>query len=330
MGVGVILESKRDSKRGVIATVLNQNGVMKVGDSFVVGTAYGKIRAMLDENGVRHETIPPTTPVEILGINGEPPHVGDSFYIVPTEKEARHIADKRRLIHREESLAHKKHVTLLSLRDKVENQELKSLQIIVKGDVQGSIQAITDSLQKLSNSEVEVRIIHHGIGNVNESDILLAKASDAVIFTFHVSADSGAKAEAEREGIEIRNYEIIFELLEDVRAAMEGMLEPDIVEEVVAKAEVMQKFDLSAGIIAGSTVKEGTLKRGSEVHVYRGGAVILTSKIGGLKRFKEDVREVGQGFECGILIDGYKDIQPGDSVHSFIKKTITRRLKTNA
>ncbi|MDD4005078.1 MAG: translation initiation factor IF-2, partial [Elusimicrobiaceae bacterium] len=328
-GVGIILEARRDSKRGVVATVLNQKGVMRVGDPFVVGSAYGKIRAMTDEHGVRHDMIPPSTPVEILGINGEPPAVGDIMYVVESEKDARQVADKRRLIQREENLAHRKHVSLLSLRDQMENQSLKTLNIIIKGDVQGSIQAIRDSLERLSTDEVEVSIIHSGAGNVNESDILLAKASNAVIFTFHVDTDAAALAEADRSGIEVRNYQIIFELLEDVRAAMEGMLEPEVVEEVVGTAEVRQKFDLSSGIIAGSIIKSGTITRGNEVHVYRGKDNILNAKISGLKRFKEDVREVKLGFECGILIDGYTAIEPGDVITAFVKKTITRRLKTN-
>jgi len=326
-GRGIILEAKRDNKRGVVATVLVESGTMHVGDSFVVGSNYGRIRALLDERGNRMREAKPATPAELMGINGEPPNVGDILHVVDSEKEARQISEKRRLAQRESELAHRKHVTLLGLRSKMQQEQLKLLQVVLKADVQGSIQAIRDTLERMGNEEVEIKIIHAGIGNINESDILLAKASDAIILAFHVDTEPSAAAEAEHEGIEIRNYEIIFELIEDVKAAMEGLLAPEVVEVPVGKAEVKQKFELSSGIIAGSLVISGKFTRGKEVRVYRGKDIILKSKISGLKRFKDDVKEVEKGFECGILIDGYKDIQPGDVLESIEKENRIRRIE---
>lgn len=326
-GSGVILESKKDPKRGNVATVLTKSGTMRVGNSFVVGSNYGKIRALIDENGKRMDFITPSVPAEMLGISGNPPEVGDMLHIVESEKKARQIADKRRLIKREENIAHQKHVTLLGLRSQIASKNLKTLQVILKADVQGSIQAIKDSLEKSSTSEVEIKIIHTGAGNINESDILLAKASDAIILGFHIGTEPKVAEEAQKEGIEIRNYDIIFELLEDVRAAMEGLLEPEIVEEVAARAKVRQKFNLSSGIIAGSMVTEGKITRGAKVRILRKNEIILKSQVSGLKRFKEDVKEVEKGYECGILINNYKDIQPEDIIEVITEKTVIRRLE---
>jgi translation initiation factor IF-2 len=328
-GVGTILEAKRDQKRGNVATVLIKSGNMKVGDPFVVGTSSGRIRALVDEYGERLKVVKPSHPAEILGISGDIPQVGDILYVLETEKEARKIADERRLAKREESLAHKKHVSLLELRNQITQSKLKTLQIILKGDVQGSVQAIRDSLERISTEEVEVRIIHSGIGNVNESDILLAKASDAIVMAFHVAVESNAETEATRAGIEVRKYDIIFELLEDVKAAMEGLLEPEIIEKTVGKADVKQVFDLSSGTIAGSFVTEGKFIRGNEAKVLRGGELFLKGRVSGLKRFKEDVKEVAKGYECGILIEGYKQIQPGDIIECIEKETKTRRIEIN-
>ncbi|MGB2579165.1 translation initiation factor IF-2 [Elusimicrobium simillimum] len=326
LGVGVILESKRDNKRGVVATVLVQKGTVKVGDPFLVGTTWGKVRALIDENTVRHQSIGPSTPAEILGINGEPPHVGEAFYVAESEREAKYLAEKRKLAHKEDSFAHKKHISLMSLKSEVDQNKIKKLQIVLKGDVQGSIEAIKDSMGRIPSDEVEVQIIHSAAGNVNESDILLAKASNAVVIAFNVDVESAAATEAEREGIEIRQYQIIFELLEDIRAAMEGLLEPDVVEVVTGRAIVRQVFNLSSGIIAGSMVEFGTITRGSECKVMRGAEVVFKGKIGGLKRFKEDVREVEKGYECGILLEGYRAVKEGDVVETFRKDTITRRI----
>ena len=325
-GVGVILESKRDNKRGVVATVLVQKGTMRVGDPFIVGTNYGKIRALIDEHGKRLPCAGPSVPAEVLGINGEPPAVGDTLFVTESEKEAKHIAEKRKLAHKEEKLAHQKHVSLTSLKSDIDGKKVKELAIILKADVHGSIEAIKDAILRTPTEEVQVKIIHSGAGNVNESDILLAKASNAVIIAFNVDSDTKAAEEAEKEGIEIRKYNIIFELLEDLRAAMEGLLEPEIVEERVGLATVRQTFDLSSGFVAGSYIEEGKVVRGYEARVMRGSEQIFKGKISGLKRFKDDVKEVEKGYECGISIDGCRQIKPGDTIECIQKKTITRRI----
>lgn len=328
-GVGIILESKRDNKRGVVATVLVQKGTMRVGDPFIVGTNYGKIRALIDEHGKRLNNAGPSVPAEILGINGEPPAVGDTLFVTESEKEAKHIAEKRKLAHKEEKLAHQKHVSLSSLRSDIDGKKVKELAIILKADVHGSIEVIKDEILRTPTEEVQVKIIHSGAGNVNESDILLAKASNAVVIAFNVDTDSKAGEEAEKEGIEIRNYNIIYELFEDLRAAMEGLLEPDIVEERVGLAAVRQTFDLSSGFVAGSYIEEGKVVRGYEVKIFRNNEQIYKGKISGLKRFKDDVKEVEKGYECGISVDGFRQIKPGDVIECIQKKTITRRISKN-
>ncbi|OUO56910.1 translation initiation factor IF-2 [Candidatus Avelusimicrobium gallicola] len=327
-GVGVILESKRDNKRGVVATVLVQKGTMKVGDPFIVGTNYGRIRALIDENSQRYQKIGPSTPAEILGINGEPPQVGDTLYIMPSEKEARYAAEKRKLAQKEDSQAHRKQMSLMSLGKNDENgNRVKKLQLILKADVQGSIEAIKDALLRIPSDEVELDIILSAPGNINESDILLAKASNAVVIGFHVDVENKAQAEAEREGIEIRRYTIIFELLEDIKAAMEGLLEPDVVETVVGTATIKKVMKLSSGLISGSLVESGTIIRGYEVRIKRNGQEVGHGKIGGLKRFKDDVKEVEKGYECGILVEGFKGVAEGDTIECFRKDNVTRRIK---
>jgi len=327
-GVGVILESKRDNKRGVVATVLVQKGTMKVGDPFIVGTNYGRIRALIDENSQRYQKIGPSVPAEILGINGEPPQVGDTLYIMPSEKEARYAAEKRKLAQKEASQAHRKQASLMNLaQDDGSGSTVKKLSLILKADVQGSIEAIKDALLRIPSDEVEVDIILSAPGNVNESDILLAKASNAIVIGFHVDVENKAADEAEREGIEIRRYTIIFELLEDIKAAMEGLLEPDIVETVVGTATIKKVMKLSSGLISGSLVESGTVFRGYEVRIKRNGEEVGHGKIGGLKRFKDDVKEVEKGYECGILIDGFKGVAEGDTIECFKKETVTRRIK---
>ena len=328
LGVGVILESKRDNKRGVVATVLVQKGTMKVGDPFLVGTNYGRIRALIDENSQRYQKIGPSVPAEILGINGEPPQVGDTLYIMESEKEARYAAEKRKLAQKEDSQAHRKQMSLMALgKADEQGNKVKKLGLILKADVQGSIEAIKDALLRIPSDEVELDIVLSAPGNINESDILLAKASNAVVIGFHVATEHKAQAEAEREGIEIRNYTIIFELLEDIKAAMEGLLEPDIVETVVGTATIKKVMKLSSGLISGSLVESGTMVRNYEVRIKRGGEEVGRGKIGGLKRFKDDVKEVEKGYECGILIEGFKGVQEGDLIECFKKETVTRRIK---
>jgi len=325
-GTGVVIESRLDSQKGIVATVIAENGIIKVGDPFVVGTSHGKVRALVNDRGERMERIGPSQPAELLGISGELPHAGDVFKIYATEKEARRIAEKRKLHRREESLIHQKHVSLLSLKSQVDQKLLKNLNVVLKTDVFGSLQAIKDSLEKLSNQEVAIRILHSGVGNVTESDVLLAKASDAVIFGFHVEADNKVKEEAKSSGVEIRTYQIIYDLIEDVKAGMSGLLEPEIVETVTGRAEIQQIFDLSSGKVAGSLVKEGKLLRNQPIKIVRGKDVVGTGKISGLKRFKEDVKEVEKGLECGILIDGFRDYKAGDIVEAITKEEKIRRI----
>ncbi len=329
LGVGVILEAKRDNKRGVVATVLVQKGTMKVGDPFIVGTSYGRIRALIDENGQRYQKIGPSVPAEVLGINGEPPQVGDTLYIMESEKEARYAAEKRKLALKEDVNARRtKQVSLMNLRkEEGDGNTVKRLPIVLKADVQGSIEAIKDALLRIPSDEVELDIILSAPGNINESDILLAKASNAVVIGFHVDVEHKAQAEAEREGIEIRLYTIIFELLEDIKAAMEGLLEPDVVEVSLGKATIKKVMRLSSGIISGSLVESGKMVRGAEVKVLRNGEVVGTGKIGGLKRFKDDVKEVEKGFECGILVEGFKGVQEGDTIECIKHENVTRRIK---
>jgi len=326
MGTGVVVESRLDSQKGIVATVIAENGIIKVGDPFVVGTSHGKVRALVNDRGERLEKIGPSEPAELLGISGELPHAGDIFKIYETEKEARRVAEKRKLHRREESLIHQKHVSLLSLKSQVDQKLLKNLNVVLKTDVFGSLQAIKDSLEKLSNQEVAIRILHSGVGNVTESDVLLAKASDAVIFGFHVDADGKVKEEAKSAGVEIRTYQIIYDLIEDVKAGMSGLLEPEIIETVTGRAEIQQIFDLSSGKVAGSLVKEGKLLRNQPIRVLRGKDVAGNGKISGLKRFKEDVKEVEKGLECGILIEGFKDYRAGDIVEAITKEEKIRRI----
>jgi translation initiation factor IF-2 len=325
-GVGVILESKRDNKRGLVATVLVQKGTMRVGDPFIVGTHYGKIRALIDEHGNRLNSAAPSVPAEVLGINGEPPAVGEILIIAESEKEAKYISEKRKLAHKEEKLAHQKHVSLSTIK----SDKVKELAVILKADVHGSIEAIKDAILRTPSEEVSVKVIHSAAGNVNESDILLAKAANAVIIGFNVETPAEIGVLAEREGIEIRAYNIIFELLEDLHAAMEGLLEPEIVDEFVGRAIVRQIFDLSSGFVAGSLVESGKIIRGYDAKVLRGEQLLYKGKISGLKRFKEDVKEVEKGFECGILIDGFKKTQQGDIIECTQKKTLVRRIKKEA
>jgi translation initiation factor IF-2 len=325
-GHGVVIEAELDSKKGVLATIINMGGTIRVGDAFIVGTMHGKVRAMLDDKGQRLDVIYPSMPAELLGISGGVPHAGDVLKVMDSEKEARHMAEKRKLHRREDALIHQKHVSLLSLKSDVENKTLKMLNVVLKTDMFGSMQAIKDSLEKLSTLEVAIHILHSNMGNITESDVLLAKASDAVIFGFHVDADAEVTEEAKAAGVEIRTYKIIYDLIEDVKAAMSGMLAPEIVETVTGRAEIQQIFDLSSGKVAGSLVREGKLVRNQEVRVMRGSEVAGSGKISGLKRFKEDVKEVDKGIECGILLEGIKDFRVGDILEAITREEKIRRL----
>ncbi|MBI4425714.1 MAG: translation initiation factor IF-2, partial [Elusimicrobia bacterium] len=326
-GVGVVLEARLDARRGAVATVLVQTGTVKVGDSFVAGLSYGKVKAMVTDRGDRLLKAGPSTPIELLGISGEVPQAGDVFNIVAGDRQAKEIAEKRRLMHREESLAHKKHMSLVSLRAQAGGAGMKTLQIVLKADAQGSVQAIKDSLEKLSNNEIQVRVIHAGTGNLNESDVLLANASDAVVMLFHVGSETRADELTTRNEIEVRRYEIIYDLVADVKAAMEGLLEPEVVDVVVGKAEVREIFNARGSKVAGSMVLDGKVTRGSTILVFRGAQKLAEAKIASLKRFKDDVKEVEKGLDCGILLEGYQDFQKGDRFDVIVKEKRTRRLE---
>ena len=324
-GQGIVIESRLDPKKGIVATIINVTGTIHIGDPFTVGAAHGKVRALVDDRGNRLEELKPSQPAEVLGISGEVPTAGDVLKVVENEKEARHVADKRKLNRREEALSHQKHVSLLSLKSQVDQKMLKNLNVVLKTDVFGSMQAIKDSLERLSTSEVAIQMLHTGIGNVTESDVLLAKASSAVILGFHVDVDSKVEEAAKDADVEIRNYQIIYDLLEDVRAAMSGLLAPEIVETVTGRAEIQQIFDLSSGRVAGSLVREGKLTRNQVVRLMRGKENVGAGKITGLKRFKDDVKDVEKGIECGILLD-LKDFRVGDVIEAITKEERIRRL----
>jgi len=326
-GQGIVIESRLDPKKGIVATIINVTGTIRVGDPFTVGAAHGKVRAIVDDRGARLEELKPSMPAEILGISGEVPTAGDVLKVAENEKEARHVADKRKLNRREEAMSHQRHVTLLSLKSQVDQHQLKNLNVVLKTDVFGSQQAIKDQLEKMSTSEVAIQLLHTGIGNITESDVLLAKASSAVILGFHVDADTKVREAAKATDVEIREYTIIYDLIEDVRAAMSGLLAPEIVELVTGRAKILQVFDLSSGKIAGSRLLEGKLVRNQQVRVLRGKEIVGTGKISGLKHFKEDVKEVViKDMECGILFDGFKDFRAEDMVEVITKEERIRRL----
>ncbi|MBP7796191.1 MAG: translation initiation factor IF-2 [Elusimicrobiales bacterium] len=324
-GIGVIIEAKKDSKKGIVATVICTKGRIKIGDSFVVGTTFGKIKAFVDDKGQRLKELLPSMPGELLGINDEIPVPGDILKIVDSEKKARELAENRKQI-RKDDILHQKNISLLSLKSQIEQNLIKKLNIILKTDVYGSLQAIRDSLEKFVNSEVAMNILHTGIGDVTESDIALAKASNGIIFGFNIKASDEIKEKAKAEGVEIRIYRIIYELFEDIKAALNGMLEPEVVDVELGKAEIKQVFELSSGKVAGSMILEGKMLRNSTAKIIRKNEVVGEARISGLKRFKEDAKEVEKGHECGILLEGFKNFEVGDIIVAYTKEERTRRI----
>ena len=323
---GSIIESSLDKGRGYVATVLVQNGTLKMGDIILAGTHYGKIKAMFNERNQRIQQTGPATPVLILGLNGAPT-AGDTFNVMESDQEAREIANKREQLQRELGLRTQKRITLEDIGRRKALGSFNELNIIVKGDVDGSIEALTDALIKLSTPEVQVNVIHKAVGAITESDVTLASASDAYIIGFQVRPSQAARRLAENEGVDIRLYSIIYSAIEDVKSAMEGMLEPETKEEILGAAEVLQTYKISkVGTIAGAIVREGKVKKNCKVRVIRDGIVRYTGDLGSLKRFKDDVKEVTTGFDCGLSVAGYNDIQEGDMIESFevvqIKKTL--------
>lgn len=325
--IGSVIESSLDKGRGYVATVLVQNGTLHMGDVVLAGTHYGKVKAMFNERNQRVKEAGPATPVLILGLNGAPT-AGDTFNVLETEQEAREIAGKREQLQRELGLRTKKRVGLEELGRRRALNDFHELNLVVKGDVDGSIEALSDSLIKLSTPEVQVNVLHKGVGAISESDVTLAAASDAIIIGFQVRPSGAARKEAEKEGVEIRLYSVIYKAIEEVKDAMEGMLAPEIKEEITGNAEVLQTYHISkVGTIAGAIVRDGKIKRSSKVRLIRDGIVVYTGELGSLKRFKDDVKEVVSGYDCGLSIQGYNDVREGDIIEAYeeveVKKTLS-------
>ncbi len=326
---GVVLEAKMDPGRGPVATFLVQDGTLKERDVVLTGCYYGRARALLDERGNRVKSAGPSTPVQVLGLNGIP-EAGDHFSVLESEREAREIATKRAQVLREQQLRRTQQApTLEQLSEKSKTGDFKELRLIVKADVQGSVEAILDTLHKLSTDEITIKVVMHGVGQISESDVLLAVASKAIIIGFNVRPHIKARKLAEKEGVEIRNYKVIYDLVNDIKQAMEGLLEPEYKEEILGVAEVRKTFKISkVGTVAGCMVIDGVVKRGFPVRVVRDGVEIYDGKIASLKRFKDDVKEVSKGYECGIAIENFNDIKEGDIIECYQQVAVKRTLET--
>ena len=324
--VGSIIESSLDKGRGYVSTVLVENGTLKIGDIVLAGTHFGRVKAMFNERNQRIEKAGPSEPALILGLNGAP-QAGDTFNVLETEQEAREIANRREQLQRELGLRTQKMLTLDDIGRRIAVGNFQELNVIVKGDVDGSVEALSDSLIRLSTEEIQVNVIHKAVGQISESDVVLAAASNAVIIGFQVRPSQPARKNADKEGVEIRLYSIIYDAIEDVKSAMEGMLSPEIKEEITAYVEVQQVFKISkVGTVAGCMVKEGKIKRSNKIRLIRDGIVIYSGELGSLKRFKDDVKEVVSGLDCGLNITNFNDIQVGDMIEAYeeteIKKTL--------
>ena len=323
---GTIVEAKLDRGRGPVATVLVQEGTLRVGDAFVCGVYYGKVRAMIDDRGQKVETAPPSFPVEILGLQGVP-QAGDSFVAVADESKARQVAEYRRSKQRESELVKSSKVSLEELYDQIKAGDVKELRVVLKTDVQGSVEALTEALNRMSTDEVKLKVIHGSVGGITESDILLATASNAIVIGFNVRPESKGAVLAAREGVDVRLYTIIYEAVADVRAAMEGMLEPTYREQTQARVEIRQTFNIAGvGTIAGCYVNEGKITRGSLVRLLRDHVVVFEGKLASLKRFKDDVREVAAGYECGLSLEGFQDLKQGDVIEAYERIPVVRRI----
>ena len=323
---GSIIESSLDKGRGYVATVLVSNGTLKMGDIVLAGTNYGKVKAMFNERNQRMKEAGPSTPALILGLNGAPA-AGDTFHVIETEQEAREIANKREQLQREQGLRTQKMLTLDEVGRRLALGDFHELNVIVKGDVDGSVEALSDSLIKLSTEQVQVNVIHKGVGQISESDVSLAAASDAIIVGFQVRPSGAAAKMAEQEGVDIRKYSVIYDAIEEVKAAMEGMLAPTLKEQITATIEVREVFNITkVGLVAGAMVKTGKVKRSDKARLIRDGIVIFTGAINALKRFKDDVKEVGTNFECGISLTNCNDIKVGDIIESYEEIEVKQTL----
>ena len=323
---GLVIEARLDKGRGPVATVLVQSGTLKRGDIVLAGSTYGRVRAMIDEDGKPIDSALPSIPVEIQGLS-EVPAAGEEVIAVPDERKAREIALFRQGKFRDVKLARQQAAKLENMFDSIGAGEVKTLPLIIKADVQGSQEALAQSLLKLANDEIKVTIVHSQVGGINESDVNLAVASKAVIIGFNVRADQSARKMAETNGIDIRYYNIIYDAVDDVKAAMEGMLSPEKRESIIGLVEIREVFRITkVGIVAGCRVNEGVVRRDSEVRLLRDSVVVWTGRLDSLKRFKDDVKEVKEGFECGLSLAGYSDIQVGDQLEVFEVKEIARKL----
>jgi len=321
---GIIVEAQLDKGRGPIATVLVQNGTLKVGDFIVVGTVAGRVRAMVNDQGERVKKALPATPVEVLGLS-EVPQAGDILVAMADEKVAKSIAEERKFKKKEEELLSRRRVTLDDLFNQIQEGTIKDLNIVIKADVQGSVEALRESLERLSNEEVRVNVIHGGVGGITESDIMLAAASNAIILGFNVRPDQHVRKAAEQENVDIRLYRVIYNAIEDIKAAITGMLEPTFEETVLGRAEIRATFKVpKVGTIAGCYVVDGKITRQASVRLIRDGIVVHEGKLASLKRFKDDVKEVATGFECGIGIEKFNDLKEGDIVEAFIFEKVEK------
>ncbi len=324
--VGTAIEAKLDRGRGAVATVLVQNGTLRAGDSFIMGNTFGKVRAMFDDRGRPVSEAGPSTPVEILGLEGMP-DAGDTFLVVADRDKAKGIAQYRKMKERESQLAKSSRVSLEGLAEQIKQAGVKELPLILKGDVTGSVEVLADSLQKMSTEKVRIKVLHTGVGAITESDILLASASNAIVIGFNVRPERKAAELAEQDGVQIRLHSIIYELQDEIKKAMLGLLEPTIKENYLGRAEVLNLFRIpKVGTIAGCRVVDGSIKRDSEVRLLRDGAMVFKGKLSSLKRFKDDAREVTNGMECGIGIGGYNDVKVGDTIEAFATERVAAQL----
>jgi len=323
---GIVLEAKLDRGRGPVATVLVQNGTLNAGDNFVVGNVYGKVRAMFDDRGAQLKTAPPSTPVEIIGMESLP-QAGDQFVVVADRDKARGISEYREQKAREAALAKSSRVSLEGLAEQIKSAGTKELNIILKGDVQGSVEVITDLLTKLSNEKVRLKLLRSGVGAITETDVLLASASNAIIIGFNVRPERKAQELADQEKVDIRLHSIIYELQDEIKRAMSGLLEPTFKEHYQGRAEVLNVFRIpKVGTVAGCRVSDGQIKRDSEVRLLRDGVQVFKGKVGSLRRFKDDAKEVTNGMECGISISNYGDIKVGDTIEAFATERIAAEV----
>jgi translation initiation factor IF-2 len=325
---GTVIEAFLDKGKGYVSTILVQAGTLKIGDYVLAGTCSGKVKAMHDERGKTVPEVGPSMPISILGLDGAP-QAGDKFNVMEDEREAKQIASRRSQLQREQSVRTQRHITLDEIGRRIALGDFKELNIILKGDVDGSVEALTDSFQQLSTEEIQVNIIHKAVGPITESDVLLASASDAVIIGFNVRPMGNARSLAEKEEIDIRMYSIIYDAINDLKDAMEGMLSPEIKEEITGTAEIRETFKISKiGTIAGCMVTNGKIFRNSNIRLIRDGVVIFTGELSSLKRFKDDVKEVAKGYDCGLQVKNYNDIQEGDIIEAFKEVAVKKKLKT--